>query len=129
MRLQEVSNEDFKKFQNETSRNPKMELQEVSEIDPNYIDFNYTDPSYTEVSHIDVESYQSIHPQEEANCDEIDRIEETRNMIKSNIEYEYMIKNHNISVKILDELIEIMVEVIVMNGNFMRIGGNEIQKC
>ena len=81
------------------------------------------------MSHIDMESYQSIHPEEEANCDEIDRIEETRNMIKSNIEYEYMIKNHNISVKILDELIEIMVEVIVMNGNFMRIGGNEIQKC
>ena len=126
--LQEVSNEDFKKSQNETSRNPKMELQEVAETDPNYIDSNYTDPSYTEVSHIDMETYQSIHPEEEANCDEIDRIEETRNMIKSNIEYEYMIKNHNISVKILDELIEIMVEVIVMNAKFVRIGGSEIPK-
>ena len=128
MILQEVSNEDFKKSQNETSRNLKIGLQEVAETDPNYIDFNYTDPRYTEVSHIDMESYQSIHPEEEVDSDVIDRIEETRNMIKSNIEYEYMVKNHNIDVKILDELIEIMVEVIVMNAKFVRIGGSEIPK-
>ncbi len=129
MGLQEVPKEDFKKSQNETSRSRKTKPQEVAERDPNYIDFNYTDPSYTEVSYIDMESNQSIYPEKENFNGEIDKCVEFRRLIKSKIEYDYLVQNNACDVSVLEELVEIMVEVLVMKAAYIRVGGSEIPKA
>ena len=113
---------DVQKYKNQNARSSKTELQKVQTLNPNYTNINYTENSYTNLI------YPSIQEEKkEDRMDEIDRAEEVSayiELIKENIDYEYLVKQGIWKDKELyEELFDVICEVVCVKCNTVRIGG------
>lgn len=71
-------------------------------------------------------THQSIYPasSETSACnDRIDRIEAYREIIKENIEYEYLVQRYG--SERMDELVELMLETVLSQRPYIRIAGDD----
>ena len=112
--IQEVGKTDFKKFENQTSANPKNRLLEVRNSDPNNTDINNTDMSYTYNQSINPPcfGFQNFSPGTDGLIDEIDRntVEEE---VKKQIDYDCLISHPDSSVvQMAEEIKDLMVDVL-----------------
>ena len=111
--FQEVGKTDFKKYENQTSANPKNRLLEVRKSDSNNIDINNTDMSYTYDQSISLSrtDFQNFSPGDGL-IDGIDRrtVEEE---VKKQIDYDCLISHHDSSVvQMAEEIKDLMVDVL-----------------
>lgn len=111
--FQEVGKTDFKKYENQTSANPKNRLLEVRKSDSNNIDINNTDMSYTYDQSISLSrtDFQNFLPGDGL-IDGIDRrtVEEE---VKKQIDYDCLISHPDSSVvQMAEEIKDLMVEVL-----------------
>ena len=112
--FQKVGKTDFKKFENQTSANPKNRLLEVRNSDSNNIDINNTDMSYTYDQSIDPPrtDFQNFSPGADGLIDGIDRntVEEE---VKKQIDYDCLISYSDSSVvQMAEEIKDLMVDVL-----------------
>lgn len=111
--IQEVGKTDFKKYENQTSANPKNRLLEVRNSDSNNIDINNTDMSYTYDQSINPPrtDFQNFSPRDGL-IDGIDRntVEEE---VEKQIEYDCLISHPDSSiVQMAEEIKDLMVDVL-----------------
>lgn len=111
--FQEVGKTDFKKYENQTSANPKNRLLEVRKSDSNNIDINNTDMSYTYDQSISLSrtDFQNFLPGDGL-IDGIDRrtVEEE---VKKQIDYDCLISHPDSSVvQMAEEIKDLMVDVL-----------------
>ena len=93
-----------------------------------------TDPLKTKKSKTDISrTYQSIYPAEAAGCpnvmDGMDRIglaDAYREIIKENIEYNFLIQQYG--RERMDEAVELMLEVILSKRPYIRIAGDDFPR-
>ena len=104
--LHEVQNLNLMKSKNQTSGSSEFELQEVRNMDPNNSDFSHTDSSDTDSiipSQIDVNEWYSV--------------------IRKNISYDALMHDLDVfELERVDELVDIMVEAIIVQSEFIQIG-------
>ena len=81
--------------------------------------------SNTKKSNKEVSNTQSINPASaESNNDWIDRIEETRSLVKDNIEYDVISGQYD--KEQLDEIVEIMTEIICTSRDMITVGKQDM---
>ena len=71
-------------------------------------------------------THQSIYPassEPSARNDRIDRIEAYREIIKENVEYEYLVRRYG--SERMDELVELMLETVLSQRPYIRIAGDD----
>ena len=112
--IQEVGKTDFKKYENQTSANPKNRLLEVRKSYSNNIDINNTDMSYTYNQSINppCSGVQNFSPGADGLIDGIDRntVEEE---VKKQIDYDCLISHPDSSViQMAEEIKDLMVDVL-----------------
>lgn len=112
----EVSNVNYDKFENETSRSPESKLQEVPKSNLNNTKYNNTKKSETE----------SIYPSEDLHMSEIDRMEHYRSLIEDNIRYLDLCDEYDDSE--INELVDLMVDVICSDNDKIPINGGTMPK-
>ena len=127
--LQENSIIDVQKYKKETPRSTKNELQEVQELDGNYIDINYTENSYTDSNLIYPSTSRTGEKKEDVIEEKMEEIDGTKyvsdyiNLIKQNIDYEYLVEQGIWKDKELyAELFDIICEVVCVKRKTVRIG-------
>ena len=127
--LQENSIIDVQKYKKETPRSTKNELQEVQELDGNYIDINYTENSYTDSNLIYPSTSRTEEKKEDVIEEKKDAIDGTEyvsdyiNLIKQNIDYEYLVEQGIWKDKELyAELFDVICEVVCVKRKTVRIG-------
>ena len=112
--LQEIQNADFRRFNNQTSGSSENEFADVQEVNPNYNNTNYTDLSYNNPI------YQSDSDTERG----MDDVNAYIEIIKENIEYEHHMKHDSYQDKgLYKELFRIICEVVCVKQKFVKIGG------
>lgn len=117
--LQEVRKSNFKKFDNQTLRSSETKLAEVRESNPNYNNINYTNVSYNN------QSDQSAGVSGDV-MDGKDDISTYINTIKSNIEYDHHMKYDSLPDKeMYDELFEIICDIVCVKRKIVKIGGDD----
>ena len=84
--LQEVQKADFQKSNNRTSRGSESELPEVQELNGNYNNTNYTEMSYTNPINLSVQGQDVRTVQTNDTIDEMDEVSAYIELIKQNIE-------------------------------------------
>jgi len=115
--LQEIQNADFRRFNNQTSGSSENEFADVQEVNPNYNNTNYTDLSYNNPI------YQSDSDTERG-MDGMDDVNAYIEIIKENIEYEHHMKHDSYQHKgLYKELFRIICEVVCVKQKFVKIGG------
>lgn len=112
--FREFGKTDFKKFENQTSENPKNRLLEVRKSDSNNIDINNTDMSYTYDQSIarSQAGIQNFSPGADGLIDAIERstVEEK---VKKQIDYDCLISHPDSSVvQMAEEIKALMVDVL-----------------
>ena len=92
-----------------------MHLKSSTEVQPNNTKNNNTDSSDTEsINHIN----------QNANEDEMDKIAACRKLVKDNISYQSLCQTNSLLTRrMLDEIVELMVEVLVVDRQYLRISG------
>lgn len=127
--LQENTIIDVQKYKKETPRSTKNELQEVQELDGNYIDINYTENSYTDSNLIYLSTSRTGEKKEDVIEEKMEEIDGTKyvsdyiNLIKQNIDYEYLVEQGIWKDKELyAELFDIICEVVCVKRKTVRIG-------
>ena len=136
---QEVLNSNLQKYENQTSANMKIEIQEVpksysNNTDNNYTDFNDTEKSNIEPNDTEIVSYpigrenENTSPPSPAQkgIDAIRWIENRRKyekLIKKNIDYDIILERYNKAW--LDEIVAIMVDVVCSDEPTIRINKQE----
>lgn len=116
---EEVSDEDFKKFQKQTSRSPENKLQEVSKTNSNKTDNNKTENNKTDFSKYHINQYQNI-----SSAEEKIRREKIVSLIKDNIEYDILKERYK--KEKLSCIIDITADCITMYTDFFIIGGKRV---
>ena len=117
--LQEVPTSNFQKYENQTSGSMKTELQEVPKSYSNKTDINETEYSETEkvLSNPILSAEVEGHPD---GMDAIGKMDAYRELIRERIEYPCH------KGKEVDELVELVVEVLMMpDDSTLRIAGVE----
>ena len=115
--LQEIQNAGFRRFNNQTSGSSENEFADVQEVNPNYNNTNYTDLSYNNPI------YQSDSDIERG-MDGMDDVNAYIEIIKENIEYEHHMKHDSYQDKgLYKELFRIICEVVCVKQKFVKIGG------
>ena len=127
--LQENTIIDVQKYKKETPRSTKNELQEVQELDGNYIDINDTENSYTDSNLIYPSTSRTGEKKEDVIEEKMEEIDGTKyvsdyiNLIKQNIDYEYLVEQGIWKDKELyAELFDIICEVVCVKRKTVRIG-------
>ena len=117
--LQEIQNADFRRFNNQTSGSSETEFADVQEVNPNYNNTNYTDLSYNNPI------YQSDSDAEKE-MDRMDDVNAYIEIIKENIEYEHHMKYGSYQDKgLYDELFDVICEVVCVKHKTIKIGGDD----
>ena len=117
--LQEIQNADFRRFNNQTSGSSETECADVQEVNPNYNNTNYTDLSYNNPI------YQSDSDTERG-MDGMDDVNAYIEIIKENIEYEHYMKYGSYQDKgLYDELFDVICEVVCVKHKTIKIGGDD----
>ena len=124
--LQEVQNADFQKSNNRTSRGSESELPEVQELNGNYNNNNYTDMSYTNPINLSVQGQSMQVAQADDTMDGMDEVSAYIELIKQNIEYEHLMAHGEWRDKALyEELFEVICEVVCVKRKTVRVGGED----
>jgi hypothetical protein len=128
----EVSKTNFEEFTNETSGSLESKPQEVCKTNPNYTENNYTDSNQNESRYTELnqtESDNPIIPSGKAGIDRIDEMNIVREYLRKIIDYDVLIGRKGfVDRKIIDELLEVMVDAITTNAETIRINGEDIPK-
>ena len=111
-RSQEVGKTEVKNSEKPKSRTRKKRGQEVGKTEGNNTDKNNTDFSKTDLS---------IYPVQPSPMDVMDGY---REQIKTNIEYDYLIRQYPYDD--LDEIVDLMLEVLCTQEDFVKIGTKQI---
>ena len=111
-RSQEVGKTEVKNSEKPKSRTRKKRGQEVGKTEGNNTDKNNTDFSKTDLS---------IYPAQPSPMDVMDGY---REQIKTNIEYDYLIRQYPYDD--LDEIVDLMLEVLCTQEDFVRIGTKQV---
>lgn len=64
-------------------------------------------------------------PERNGNYTSMEKIKAYDEIIKSNIEYDYLIKNPDMDKNILDEIVSLMLEIVCTQRNMIRIAGDD----
>lgn len=125
-RLQEVGKSDFKRLEKPTSGGLKNRPQEVLETDSIKNNSNHTDISQNNHINPSIHSRMAeIDPEREKTVMERDviiKVAIIREMIKENISYTDLLQEHPYEQGKIDEMIEIMAEACVSENKTIRIG-------
>lgn len=117
--LQEVQKIDFKKFNNQTSKSSKNESVEVQEMNAKYNNINYNDLNHT--NHINQSDSEPTRTIDMTN-DRYNYIE----IIKKNIEYEHYMKYaERQDRELYDELFEVICEIVCVKHKTVKISGDD----
>jgi hypothetical protein len=129
---QEVSKTNLKEFTNETTGSLESKPQEVCKTNPNYTENNYTDSNQNESRYTEMnqtEGDNPIIPSGKASMDRIDEMNIVREYLREIIDYDVLIGRKGfVDRKIIDELIEVMVDAITSKSETIRINGEDIPK-
>ena len=116
-RLRENRSQELGKSEVKTTEKPKSALRKNRGQDFGKSEGNNTKKNNTDFSKTDL----SIYP---AQPEPIDVIEEYREQVKENIEYDFLIQQYRYDD--LDEIVELMVEVLCTQGDFVKIGRKQM---
>ena len=116
-RLRENRSQELGKTEVLTTENPRSALRKNRGQDFGKSEGNNTKKNNTDFSKTDL----SIYP---AQPEPIDVIEEYREQVKENIEYDLLIQRYRYDD--LDEIVELMVEVLCTQGDFVKIGRKQM---
>lgn len=120
--LSEVGKTDLSKLEKPTYQGLENRLIEVEESDPNYTNNNYTD--FYDINHINL-SGDKLREKADG-IDSMDEIHIYTDIVKMNIEYDFLIQSSSIGdQKYIDEIVEIMVETICIKRDNVLIAGAE----
>ncbi len=136
---EEVQTSDFKKSgsqdikiaevqtsENEKSRVPKTGSADFRESERNYNDFNKTDLNDTEFGQSSPSAAQREDGQDADGTDDTARrIDAYTELIKENICYNDLAITRRFDVKMIDDFISIMVDVVLSVGRYVRINGED----
>ena len=116
-RLAKTASQDLRKSKvktcdNQKSKPAKIESQDLRKSQGNNTDKNNTDFSKTDLS---------IYPAQPSPMDVMDSY---REQIKTNIEYDYLIRQHPYDD--LDEIVDLMLEVLCTQEDFVKIGTKQV---
>lgn len=126
--LPEVRKSDFQKYENQTSGSMEKGFQEVPKSKPNKTNIIKTDYNETEFSETDIDRKKAIPSNlflakahaALAGYDAIRQMDDYRQVIRKNIDYEYHAREE------VDELVELMVEVMVLpDDSVVRVAGTD----
>lgn len=110
-RLQEVGKTEFKKSSKQSLASRQNNIQEVDENVSNYININYLNKSYNN------------HINQNDKADGYDEIDNYKQIIKDNLEYDFYMENADIDTKEnLQEIYEIICDVVCVKRHTLRIG-------
>ena len=116
-RLRENRSQELGKSEVLTTEKPKSALRKNRGQDFGKSEGNNTKKNNTDFSKTDL----SIYP---AQPEPIDVIEGCREQVKENIEYDFLIQQYRYDD--LDEIVELMVEVLCTQGDFIKIGRKQM---
>ena len=116
-RLRENRSQELGKSEVLTTEKPKSALRKNRGQDFGKSEGNNTKKNNTDFSKTDL----SIYP---AQPGPMDVIEEYREQVKENIEYDFLIQQYRYDD--LDEIVELMVEVLCTQGDFIKIGRKQM---
>lgn len=116
-RLRENRSQELGKSEVLTTEKPKSALRKNRGQDFGKTEGNNTKKNNTDFSKTDL----SIYP---AQPEPIDVIEEYREQVKENIEYDFLIQQYRYDD--LDEIVELIVEVLCTQGDFIKIGRKQM---
>ena len=116
-RLRENRSQELGKSEVKTTEKPKSALRKNRGQDFGKTEGNNTKKNNTDFSKTDL----SIYP---AQPGPMDVIEEYREQVKENIEYDFLIQQYRYDD--LDEIVELMVEVLCTQGDFIKIGRKQM---
>lgn len=107
------------KYENQTSGSMKISLQEVPKSNSNNTDYNNT-----EFSNTDPINLINLVRRPCDGKDTMDEIDEIRREIHDRIEYDILEHDNPLQVKMLDELVELIVEILIQpDTGQIRVGG------
>ena len=117
----------FKKCENHTSGDVKITLQEVLKSHANNTDINNTDYSDTDNPIFpSVEKYDEQPVSETSDMnDKKDEREAYMQIIKDNIEYDFLIKRYPYEAESINEMIELMTDTVCSKGPVIRVAGDD----
>ena len=116
-RLRKNRSQELGKSEVLTTEKPKSALRKNRDQDFGKSEGNNTKKNNTDFSKTDL----SIYP---AQPEPIDVIEGYREQVKENIEYDFLIQQYRYDD--LDEIVELMVEVLCTQGDFIKIGRKQM---
>lgn len=112
--ISEVKNLNFQKSKNLTSKSKEFLFPEIKKFNPNYNYINNTEYSYTE-------SVLSCPSEKDRRTD----FEDMKSLIKENIRYDDFKITHSEDMELIDEFVEIMIDSILSNGEYIQFGGEK----
>ncbi len=123
---QEVCNSNFRKYENHTSRNMNIKLQEVPKSYSNNTDNNNTEYSDTYNNNTEIVSNPILSPfpltTSPEKTDEIDwndKFNDNLDIVKANIDYDALVNDYEKTW--LDEIVSIMADVLSSDKSTIRI--------
>lgn len=117
-----------RKAEVKTSQNRKSALPETGSLDFRKSDTINTDKSNTDLSDTDPSIHPTAGPPEDSPptaADAMDRMRAYREMLKENIEYDYLCERVGFDRDMLDEILEILVDTVCSTRKMIRIGGED----
>lgn len=141
-RLPKTGKQGFRKDEPQTSDFEKPELPQTGSADlpkaeRNYNDFNELNLNDTEINQSSPSAKPNATPapkrtkpktdgqDEDSTDDTAQRIEAYRSLIKDNISYNDLVITRRFDIQLIDDFIEIMVDVILTVGKYVRINGED----
>ena len=117
----------FKKCENHTSGDVKITLQEVLKSHANNTDINNTDYSDTDnpiFSSVEKYDEQPVSETSDMN-DKKDEREAYMQIIKDNIEYDFLIKRYPYEAESINEMVELMTDTVCSKRPVIRVAGDD----
>ena len=129
--LQEVSNQNFKKFEIGTSGGFKSGLQEVSKSNPNKTEYNNTylndtDLSIPPLTPPSPEPAPQTRRRRKRDEDKMEQMEIYREIIRENIEYDILLDAYKTEASLIDGYVNLMVDVYISGGGTVRINRQDM---
>lgn len=119
-RLRKNRSQELGKSEVLTTEKPKSALRKNRGQDFGKTECNNTDKNKTDFSKTDL----SIHP---AQPEPMDVMEGYREQVEKNIEYDFLVQQHPYDD--LDEIVDLMVEVLCTQEDFVKIGRKQVYTC
>lgn len=112
----EVCKINFKKSQNQTSRNPENKLQEVCKSNSNYNNLSYNKENDTESDQIGSSQIRSI--------DGMTTMQAYGSLIKENIDYDNLLISHPFEQELIRGIYELILETVLCQNEEILIASN-----